>query len=87
MDRIRGFRPAAQNDQLDPTARTPISPTFRIQLEDRLHASAFSLTLQDEKVVTAQVDLLPPLDPDIGGALTGWFDFELKRGQSAQIFP
>ena len=81
------FGAAAQNDQPDPTARAPISPTFRIQLEDRLHATAFSLTLQDEKVVTAQVDLQPPLDPDIGGSLTGWFDFKLERGQSAQIFP
>ena len=80
------FGSAAQNDR-DPTARTPISPTFRIQLEDRLHASAFSLTLQDEKVVTAQVDLQPPLNPDMGGSLTGWFDFKLERGQSAQIFP
>jgi hypothetical protein len=81
------FGSAAQNEQLDPTARTPVSPTFRIQLEDRLYATAFSLTLQDEKVVTAQVDLLPPPNPDIGGSLTGWFDFHLQRGQSAQIFP
>jgi hypothetical protein len=81
------FGSAAQNDQLDPTTRTPVSDTFRIQLEDQLHASAFSLTLQDEKVVTAQENLVPPLAPDIGGSLTGWFDFKLERGQSAQIFP
>jgi len=81
------FGSAAQNDQLDPTARTPVSLTFKIELEDRLHASAFSLTLQDEKVVTAEEDLEPPPNPDIGGSLTGWFDFDLQRGQGAQIFP
>ena len=81
------FGSAAQNEQLDPTARTPVSPTFRVQLEDRLHATAFSLTLQDEKVVTAQEDLLPPPNPDIGGWLIGSFDFDLRRGQGAQIFP
>jgi hypothetical protein len=81
------FGSAAQKEQADPTARTPVSPAFRIQLDDRLYATAFSLTLQDEKVVTAQMNLLPPPDPDIGGWLTGWFDFNLRRGQSAQIFP
>jgi hypothetical protein len=81
------FGSAAQNEQLDPTARTAVSPEFRIQLEDRLYATGFSLTLQDEKVVIAQEDLMPPLNPDIGGSLTGWFDFRLERGQSAQIFP
>jgi hypothetical protein len=81
------FGSAAQNDQLDPIARTPVSPTFKIQIDDRLHATAFSLTLQDEKVVFAQEQLRPPPNPDIGGSLTGWFDFDLKRGQGAQIFP
>jgi hypothetical protein len=81
------FGSAAQNNILDPTARTAVGPTFRIQLEDQLHATAFSLTLQDEKVVTAQQNLVPPLNPDIGGSLTGWFDFSLRRGQSAQNFP
>jgi hypothetical protein len=81
------FGSAAQNEQLDPTARAPVSPTFRIQLEDRLYATGFSLTLQDEKVVTAEKALIPPPNPDIGGSLTGWFDFRLERGQSAQIFP
>ena len=81
------FGSAAQNDQSDPTARTPVSPTFKIQLDDRVHATAFSLTLQDEKVVTAQEQLRPPPNPDIGGSLTGWFDFDLRRGQGAQIFP
>ncbi|MGB8294085.1 MAG: hypothetical protein WCG85_01525 [Polyangia bacterium] len=81
------FGSAAQNEQPDPTARSAISPDFSVQLNQRLYASAFSLTLQDEKVVTAQEDLLPVPNPDIGGSLTGNFDFDLKRGQGAQIFP
>jgi hypothetical protein len=81
------FGSAAQNDRVDPTSRTPVSPNFRIELDQRLHATAFSLTLQDQKVVTAQREDLPPPNPDIGGSLTGWFEFSLKRGQGAQIFP
>ena len=34
-----------------------------------------------------QIELRPPPDPDIGGSLAGWFDFDLTRGQGAQIFP
>ena len=81
------FGSATQNDRADPASRTAVSPTFKIDLNQRLYASAFSLTLQDEKVVTAQRELRPPPNPDIGGSLTGWFDFSLKRGQGAQIFP
>ena len=81
------FGSAAQNDRPDPTSRMPVSPTFRIDLDQRLYASGFSLTLQDQKVVTAQREIRPLPNPDIGGSLTGWFDFSLKRGQGAQIFP
>jgi len=81
------FGSAAQNEQPDPSLRTAVSSAFRIGLEQRLYASAFSLTLQDQKVVTAQENFVPPRSPDIGGALTGWFDFDLSRGQGAQIFP
>jgi hypothetical protein len=84
---FQDFGSAAQNDRLDPATRDPVSPTFRIELEQRLRASAFSLTLQDEKVTIAQVELRPPPAPDLGGSLTGWFDFDLTRGQGAQIFP
>jgi len=73
--------------QADPTARTAISPDFKIELNQRLYASAFSLTLQDQKVETAEVASPASANPDIGGSLTGYFDFDLKRGQGAQIFP
>jgi hypothetical protein len=81
------FGSAAQHQDPDPTARTAISPAFKVQLGERLYASAFSLTLQDQKVVVAEEDLQPAPNPDIGGALTGYFDFDLVRGQGAQIFP
>jgi hypothetical protein len=81
------FGSAAQNEQPDPTARAAISPTFKIELNQRLYASAFSLTLRDQKVVTARDDLQPVANPTIGGSLTGYFDFHLERGQGAQIFP
>jgi len=76
-----------QNEQADPTARTAISPDFKIELNQRLYASAFSLTLQDQKVETAEVALQPAAQPRHRGSLTGYFDFDLKRGQGAQIFP
>jgi len=78
---------AAQNDIPDPTNRTPVGFTFKVDFDQRLHASAFSLILQDQKVLTAQANDTPPPNPDIGGSLAGWFDFDLKRGQGAQTFP
>jgi hypothetical protein len=81
------FGSAAQNEQVDPTLRTAVDPAFKIELDQRLNATAFYLTLQDEKVVVAQEQLQPPPNPDIGGWLSGQFDFDLKRGQGAQIFP
>jgi len=81
------FGSAAQNEQPDPTARSAISPDFKVGLNQRLYASAFSLTLQDQKVETAEVAIQPVPNPDIGGSLTGNFDFNLQRGQGAQIFP
>lgn len=81
------FGSAAQDGQPDPTLRTAVGPTFKIDLDQRLNATAFYLTLQDEKVSVAQEQLRPPPNPDIGGWLSGQFDFDLKRGQGAQIFP
>lgn len=81
------FGSAAQNDVADPTARTPIGSDFRIGLNQRLFASAFSLELVDAKVEAARIDRLPVPDPDIGGSLTGWFDFDLARARGSQIFP
>jgi len=84
---FKEFGDAGQDDVADPTARTPVSPDFKIGLNQRLHATAFSLDLVDEKVETARTKFQPAPEPDIGGSLTGWFDFDLARGQGAQIFP
>jgi hypothetical protein len=66
-----------------------IGREFKIDINDRLYSPAFSLTLKDEVVVTAESDVLrPPVpEPRIGGKLSGFFDFEMQRGQGAQTFP
>lgn len=84
---FKDFGSASQDDVADPTARTPVAPEFKIGLNQRLHATAFSLFLVDDKVEKARRELLPTPAPDIGGSLSGWFDFDLARGQGAQIFP
>jgi hypothetical protein len=64
-------------------------PDFKIEIDDRLQASEFSLTIEDDAVVTAQRDpLMPPIPGShINGHLTGSFDFDMQRGQGAQTFP
>jgi hypothetical protein len=84
---FKDFGSAAQEDVADPTARTPIDSEFKVGLGQRLNATAFSLDLVDNKVESARIALKPLPEPDIGGSLTGWFDFNLARGQGAQIFP
>lgn len=83
------FGSAAQNDVADPLARTAIDPEFKMGFGQRLKATAFSMELVDQKVETARIALQPtPIEaPDIGGSLTGMFDFNLARGQGAQMFP
>ena len=81
------FGHAAQNDRPDPTTRTAVDPGFKIEMNQRLHARAFYLSLVDNKVEDARMKFQVPPDPDIGGFLAGWFDFDLTRGQGAQIFP
>ena len=85
------FGGAAQIDKV-PTKRDPISPKFRVGLSDRIHASAFALTLEDDQIINAAIHDLPQPAPNIGGTLggdetTGRFDFDLQRGQGAQFFP
>jgi hypothetical protein len=85
------FGSASQAD-IPASERDPIKPKFRIELGDRIFATAFLLTLVDDKVVTAAISNLPKPPPEIGGTLggdptTGRFDFDLQRGQGAQFFP
>jgi len=85
------FGTAAQYDRA-PVDRDPVSGKFRIELEDRIYASTFLVTLEDDQVVTAARNNLPKPSPSIGGSLggdptTGRFDFDIRRGQGAQFFP
>jgi hypothetical protein len=85
------FGMAAQMDKV-PMARDVISGKFRVDLGQRIHASAFYLTLVDDQIVNAAIHDLPQPAVNIGGTLggdptTGSFDFDLERGQGAQFFP
>jgi hypothetical protein len=64
-----------------------IGDDFKVNYGDRLQAD-FQLTLDDDRTQTAiykMINVPPP--PGIGGTLTGNFDFDLRRGRSAQTFP
>ncbi|HVT08638.1 MAG TPA: hypothetical protein VHO67_14375 [Polyangia bacterium] len=80
------FGGASQSNR-PPTERDPISTDFVIQFGDRMRAS-FDIRLIDQVLIAAkQENEAPPRDPEIGGTLHGYFDFELERGRSAQPFP
>jgi hypothetical protein len=75
-----------------PGVGDPIDGRFRVELGQRIYASAFYLTLVDDQIVNAAIDNLPQPAANIGGTLggnstTGSFDFDLERGQGAQFFP
>ncbi len=87
------FGSASQWDKA-PTARDPVDGKFSMVFGDRIYASAFQLTLIDDGVVTAaetnqplEDPSNPSLDSRIGGTMSGYFDFDLARGQGAQAFP
>jgi hypothetical protein len=82
---LMDFGGAEQSD-LAPDLRTPLGTDFVINYGDRLRAS-FHLELSDAQVISAVENNLPQPDPEIGGTLDGFFDFDLERGQSAQAFP
>jgi len=60
---------------------------FRVNYDEALIAS-FHIDMGDERVPAAMRDRVqPPTTPQIGGLLDGRFDFDFKRGRSAQTFP
>jgi hypothetical protein len=86
------FGSASQADKAPTDRNPPIDGKFRVELGDRIYATAFKLTLVDDQVVNAAIHNLPRPSASIGGFLggdpsTGRFDFDLERGQGAQFFP
>jgi hypothetical protein len=72
---------SAEQSELPPELRTSVLPDFVINYGDRLQAS-FHVVIGDPRYVTAVQDgTTPPTAPLIGGALDGYFDFQLARGQ------
>jgi hypothetical protein len=70
-----------------PDMRYPIDANFKVNYGDRLRAT-FQIVMGDERVAAAIRDkIVPPPAADIGGNLSGFFDFDFQRGRSAQTFP
>jgi hypothetical protein len=80
------FGSAAQPD-LPPDQRTAVGSDFKVNFGERLRAS-FAMKLGDQEVINAELNHLPQVpDPQIGGYLSGSFDFTFERGRAAQVFP
>ena len=77
----------ASQSSLPPMKRDKVPSDFVIQFGDRMRAS-FDVRLVDQVIIAAkEQNQPPPREPEIGGSLHGYFDFELERGRSAQPFP
>jgi hypothetical protein len=77
----------AEEADLPPEQRSAVPYGFVINYGDRLRAT-FHLVIGDTRYVTAvEGGTTPPTAPVIGGALDGYFDFDLTRGRAAQAFP
>ena len=84
---LQEFGVASEYSTIDPIQRKPIDPQFHISLGQRLQATGFHLLLLDSHEITAINDEKPIPPPVVGGQLSGYFDFDLARGQGAQTFP
>jgi len=78
---------SAEQPGKPPEERDPVPGNFVIQYGDRMRAS-FYVVLTDQAIIGAKEQNLPPPETQqIGGWLSGYFDFDLERGRSAQPFP
>jgi hypothetical protein len=78
---------SAEESNLAPANRDRVPANFIINYGDRLRAT-FNVTLGDPQFVNAiKTGTAPPTTVAIGGALAGYFDFDLARGRAAQPFP
>jgi hypothetical protein len=77
---------SAEQPSLTPGNRTAVPDDFKVDFGQNLNAR-FHLILGDSAVQYAikTNDMIPR--PRIGGALDGYFDFDLERGRAAQPFP
>jgi hypothetical protein len=64
-----------------------VGEDFRVEFGEQLHVSEFTLDLEDDRVLEAPKLHDPVPEAEIKGHLTGFFDFDLERGQGAQTFP
>jgi hypothetical protein len=78
---------AAEQLDVPPNARDPVTANFIVNYGDRLRAN-FHIVLQDSHISFAiQKNYPVPTTSSIGGTLDGYFDFELARGRAAQPWP
>lgn len=78
---------SAVSSEADPTKRSPIGRGFKVDFGERIRAEAFRLTIEDARVLGREDAPPTNLQGQIGGELTGWFDFDMERGRAAQTFP
>jgi hypothetical protein len=63
-----------------------VAPDFRVGFEDHLKAT-FNLHIVDLRAATIGGEGVVPIDPAVGGGITGYFDFIVRQGQRAQSYP
>jgi hypothetical protein len=63
-----------------------IPPDFRVGFEDHLQAT-FNFRVVDTRAATIGGIGNVPVDPAVGGDITGYFDFVVRQGQRAQAYP
>jgi hypothetical protein len=68
-------------------AAVDVGVNFKVEFDERLHATNFVLDLEDDRVLEAPRLHEPIPESEIKGRLQGFFDFDLERGQGAQTFP
>ncbi len=79
---LRAFGTAGERDGM-----TDVDPKFKVEFGERLYAERFALTIEDDRVLRAEARKEPAPEPSMMGAISGYFDFRLLRGQGAQTFP
>jgi hypothetical protein len=78
---------SAVSSETDPTKRSPIGRGFKVDFGQRIWAKGFQLTIEDARVLGREDAPPTSLQGQIGGELSGWFDFDMERSRAAQTFP